>query len=177
MLTSFSYSFSSHCYAFFQRAFMLFFSAFLYSFSVLSLVYLLKLHCCQLALCAVSCNRPLAAMMKKKKPPSKKHLEKLEWIGDLSDADSEAMENTIEDWAAHIRGKGGWETGRWRKTSTLSPQIHLSPKDARKKTGVLHLRERRHWSLYYYKGDGPTIETLVESFRGHPLFGIGRWEK
>ena len=86
------------------------------------------------------------------------------------------MENTIEDWAAHIRGNGGWETGRWRKTKTLSPQIHLSPKDARKKTGVLHLRDC-HWSLYYYRGDGPTVESLVESFRGHPLFGIGRWEK
>ena len=34
MLTSFSYSFSSHFYAFFQRAFMLFFSAvFIFIFS------------------------------------------------------------------------------------------------------------------------------------------------
>ena len=117
-------------------------------------------------------------MKKQKKPPTRKHKEKLEWIGHLSDADEVDIDNTIEDWAAHIRGKGGWEPGRWRKTTTLSsPQIQLTAKDPRKKTGVLHLRERRHWSLYYYKGDGPTIETLVESVEKHPLFGIGKWEK
>ena len=67
--------------------------------------------------------------MKKKKPPTKKHLEKLEWIGDLSDADEVTMENTIEDWAAHIRAKGGWEAGRWRQTSVLPLEIDLNAKD------------------------------------------------
>ena len=111
-----------------------------------------------------------------KKHRSKKHLEKLQWIGDLSDADEEGIENTMEDWARHIRAKGGWEAGRWRQTSVVAGEIHLTAKDVRKKTGALHLRARQ-WNLFYYKGEGPTIEELVESFQRHPLFAVGRWEE
>ena len=73
-------------------------------------------------------------MKKQKKPPTRKHKEKLEWIGHLSDADEVGIDNTIEDWAAHIRAKGGWEPGRWRKTTTLtSPQIQLSAQNQKRK--------------------------------------------
>ena len=112
-----------------------------------------------------------------KKHRSKKHLEKLQWIGDLSDADEEGIENTMEDWAAHIRAKGGWEAGRWRQTTVSYAESDLSAQDVRKKTGgALHLQASQ-WNLFYYKGEGPTIEELVESFKRHPLFGVGRWEE
>ena len=100
---------------------------------------------------------------------SKSQLEKLQCIPDLSDT-------KMEDWAAHIRAKGGWEAGRWRQTSVVAGEIHLTAKDVRKKTGALHLQARHQWNLFYYKGEGPAIEELVESFKRHPLFGVGRWE-
>ena len=119
-------------------------------------------------------SRPLAAMSSKNQR-EKRRLEKLKWIGELSDQDEDDMSNTMERWAAHIKAKGGWEAGRWRQTKILPYNVELSAKDKSKFPGALWLRNRQ-WNLFYYKGDGPTIQQIVQACDGHPFFGVGRWE-